>query len=316
MLNKLNPKFLERLNLIYTKEELEIVKSSFLLLNKKTTFRVNTLKSSNEEIENILKENNIAFEKVWFLSNWYVLVWSKEKDLWNLDIYKNWNIYLQWLTSQIPVEIIDLEPWFNVLDLTSAPWSKTSQISAKLQNTWKIFANELSSVRREKLKYTIEKQWCKNVEIIWKDATKKVIEKDMFFDVILLDAPCSSEWKINLNKEKIWNNWTLGNISRNYKIQKEILKNNISLLKQWWQLIYSTCTLAPEENEAIVHFLLCNYKDLEIVDINLNFLNDFRFKAWITRFWDVVYKKDVSKSLRILPSESTEWFFVAKFKKI
>jgi 16S rRNA C967 or C1407 C5-methylase (RsmB/RsmF family) len=142
-----------------------------------------------------------------------------------------------------------------------------------------------------------------------------VYEFDDYFDVILLDAPCSSEWRINLNIEKIWNNWTMWNITRNYKVQKEILKNNISLLKSGWELIYSTCTLAPEENEAVVHFLLCNYKDLEIVDITSRFGDDFRFKNWIKSFWEVVFKRDVEKSIRALPSEITEGFFVAKFRK-
>lgn len=316
MLNKLPEKFLERLSLIYTKEELEIIEKWFLNISKHTTFRVNTLKSTNLEIEKVLRENKIEFEKIDFLENGYKLVKDKESILWNLDIYKEWKIYLQWITSQLPVSIFDFNAWDKVLDLTASPGAKTSQISAKLNNSWKIIANELSKVRLEKLKYTINKQGCKNVTFLNKNATQKVFEIYNYFDKILLDAPCSSEWRINLNNDKIWSNWTIWNIKRNYNIQKEILKNNISLLKIGWELVYSTCTLAPEENEAVVHFLLCNYPFLEILDISSQFENNKIFKKWIKKFWEVVYKKDVEKSLRILPSIDTEWFFVAKFKRL
>ena len=77
--------------------------------------------------------------------------------------------------------------------------------------------------------------------------------------------------------------------------------------------MYSTCTLAPEENEAVVHMLLSLYPELEMQVINIDNKN---VKQWITGFWKHVYRKDVTKSIRILPSEETEGFFIAKFKKV
>ena len=85
------------------------------------------------------------------------------------------------------------------------------------------------------------------------------------------------------------------------------------MLKVWWTLMYSTCTLAPEENEAVVHMILSLYPSLEIQEIDIDNKN---IKKWILWFWKHVYRKDVAKSIRILPSEETEWFFIAKFKKI
>ena len=86
------------------------------------------------------------------------------------------------------------------------------------------------------------------------------------------------------------------------------------MLKSWWELIYSTCTLAPEENEAIVHFILSNFKELGIVDITKK-LAIKNSKPWITKFWDVVYRKEVANSLRVLPNRDMEGFFIAKFVK-
>jgi 16S rRNA (cytosine1407-C5)-methyltransferase len=85
----------------------------------------------------------------------------------------------------------------------------------------------------------------------------------------------------------------------------------ISLLKKWWVFIYSTCTLSPEENEDIVEYIL-GFEWMRLNNIDL----DFEFKRdWIKEYKDKKYSFDNTKIIRILPSELSEWFFVAKFKK-
>ncbi len=311
---KLDPRFLERINQIYSKPDLEIVKSGFETKKRNTTFRVNTIKSSNENEEKYLNSLWISFEKIGFLSNAYkinALNWYRVA---NLRWFISWEFYLQWITSQIPVELMDINEWMTVLDVSAAPGWKTSQICSKLNNTWKVVANELNTIRREKLKATIKKQWCTNVEIIWIDARelwKKY--KNETFDSILFDAPCSAEWRINLNEEKIWPSWDEENIKKNAKLQKEILDFIIPLLKKWGELIYSTCTLAPEENEEIVDYILSNFKDFEVQKISLDYMFS---RPWITKFNWKKYNSEITNCLRILPNIESEWFFVAKFKKI
>ena len=315
MLEKLPKQLVDRLKSIYSKDELEIIHSWFSCEKRKTSFRVNTLKTTCEEIEWILDTQNLEYEKSPFLKNGYILLHGVEKDLWDLDIFTDWKIYLQSLSSQIPVDILDLNQWENILDITAAPGGKTSQASAYLNNTWKIIANDNNQIRIDKLKFTLERQWCKNVEVIKSDARN--IWKDYedfteYFDHIIADVPCSAEWKINIHREKsywFWNEWI---IKKNYKLQKQIIKSIIPLLKQGWSLVYSTCTLAPEENEAMVHMILSNYPELEIQDIQLDYQNT---KPWILKFWKQCFRKEVSKSMRILPTDETEWFFVAIFKK-
>ena len=323
MKNKLPKELMDRLSEIYNNEELEIINKWFNTLKRKPSFRINTIKSNTKEILNILIENNLEVEKVNFLKNWYILLNGTEKDLWELDIYKKWKIYMQSISSQLPVDLLDLNDFDKVLDITAAPWWKTSQASALLKNTWEVIANDNNSIRIDKLNYTLNKQWCKNVKVIKTDArliNEKNIDEDSesmmynnYFNHIIADLPCSAEWKINLNKEKTYWYWNLGVIKRNFKLQKEILKSIIPMLKTWWTLMYSTCTLAPEENEAVVHMILSLYPELEILDINL----DYKYsKKWLKWFWKHVYRKDVQKTIRIIPSEETEWFFIAKFKKI
>ncbi len=327
MINKLPKDFLDKLNQIYNKTELETIFKWFQVIKRKVTFRVNTLKSTNKEIEDYLNNIWFLFKKINYLDNWYILLEKQEKDIWDLDIFKEWKIYLQWITSQFIGQILtnDLNNFKNkelkVLDLTASPWWKITHIWALTRDKKELYANDLTSIRIDKLKYLTNKLWFENINIIKNDARKL---KDIFpqnsFDIIIADLPCSAEWRINLNKEKSYfflNNKDIN--KKNYKLQKEILENNIELLKEWWILIYSTCTLDPLENEGIVHFLLSNNKNLKLEDISSFFdykeLENIK-KSWIKSYSKYIFKNDITKTLRLLPSENTEWFFIAKFKKV
>jgi len=323
MKNKLPKELIERLEEIYSKDELKTIEEWFNCNHRKTSFRINTLKSNTKDVLKALKEASLEVEKVKFLKNWYILLNWEEKDLWELDIYKKWHIYMQSISSQLPVDLLDIEDFNKILDITAAPGWKTSQASALLKNTWEIIANDNNQIRIDKLNFTLNKQGCKNVKVIKTDArliAEKNIDEDWesklyknYFNHIIADLPCSAEWKINLNKEKTYWFWNLWVVKRNFKLQKDILKSILPMLRVGWTLMYSTCTLAPEENEAVVHMLLSLYPELELQDINIDYKNT---KKWLKWFWKHVYRKDVQKSIRILPSEETEWFFVAKFKKI
>lgn len=312
----LNKEFINKLEQIYSNDDLKIIENWFSVEKRKTTFRVNTLKTTNEQIEKTLKENNIAFKKVDFLKNAYILEDSKESDLWELDIFKNGHIYLQSISSQIPVEILNINENDRILDITAAPGWKTSQASAIMKNTWEIIANDNNAIRIDKLKFTINRQGCTNVEVVKNDARNiwknnpKYID---YFDKIIADLPCSAEWKFNLNNEKSYAYWSQDIVNKNYKLQKEIIQNTIELLKNNWELVYSTCTISPEENEAIVHMILWNYPEMKLEEIKLGYKYE---RKWINKINDKVYRKEVEKTIRILPSEESEWFFIAKFKKI
>lgn len=311
---ELDKRFWQRMENIYPSIDIDIIKKWFNSKKRKVSFRINRLKTDWDDVLDVLKEIWLSYSKVDYLDDAYILDNWTEKDLWDLSIFKDWKIYLQSIASQIPVNFLDLKNGDNVLDVTAAPWSKTSQIASILDNSWEIIANDNNAIRIDKLKFTLERQWVKNTKVIKTDATKlSLIYKEYSFDKIVADLPCSAEWRINLNNEKSYSFWNEANIKRNYIVQKEILKNIVNLLKVGWILVYSTCTIAPEENEAIVHFLLSNFKCLEIEPITL----DYKYiRKWVTKFWDKVYNKKVENSLRCLPSEDTEWFFVAKFRKI
>lgn len=307
--------FLENLKKIYSPSDIKILKSGFSCVKRNITIRVNPLKSSNEEIEKYLKDNFIKFEKVSFLPNGYILFDIEEKDLWDKDIFLSGKIYLQSLSSQIPVNLLDINSEDRILDLAASPWWKTSQAAAILNNTWEIVALDNNQIRIDKLNFTLKRQWVKNVNVIKKDSRKLIDENPeyiWYFDKIIADVPCSAEGKFCETKEKSFWFWNENIVKKNAKLQKEIMKSVIPLLKNWWEIVYSTCTLSPLENEDIVHMLLCNFPELELIDININFEY---LRDWILKYDNKCFKKEIIKSKRILPSEISEGFFIAKFKK-
>lgn len=312
-MKKIPQKFWERIKEFYSPQEIEIIKNWFATNKRKVSFRVNTLKSNPAEIESILEQNNIDFIKVDGLKNAYQLVKDEERVLWNLDIFQDGKIYLQSLSSQIPVHFLDLKKWDTVLDITAAPGSKTSQIAEYLENTWEVFANDNNAIRIEKLKFTLTRQWVNNTKVIKNDARKlNEVFKHETFDAILADLPCSAEWRMLDNNEKSFWFWSEENITKNATLQKEILKNTISLLKKWWNLVYSTCTIAPEENEEIVEFILQNFPEMSLIPIQIE-SSETRWS--IQNFNGKKYQIWEKSTIRCLPSEKMEWFYIAKFRK-
>lgn len=304
---------------ILPKEKWESFKNSLSLERRPVSFRVNTLRSDSSEIEKVLEENNINYISLPFWDASYILEnHHSERDLWNLDIYKEGKIYIQGISSQFPACYFERSDTpKNILDACAAPGWKTSQLSARFPDS-QIWAFEPNPIRYKKLCHNLEKQWCSNVTVIQDSAQniQKHISKEDFFDFILVDAPCSGEWAINIHNDAFLESWDMWHIKRNYKRQKSICSSLIPYLKGWGEMIYSTCTLAPEENEAVVHFLLC--QDFKLSLKNIDFLenNYINFSPALKTFEKYHFKKEISeRCLRVIPSEYSEWFFIAKMQK-
>ncbi len=326
-MKKILPKeLIEKLEEIYSKEELKIIESGFKNEKRKTTFRINTLKAHPEKTIENLAENGLKISKIDYLENVYTLDEWTEKDLWNTWAFKAWYIYMQGISSMIPALLFsnDFNEGTKLLDVTAAPWSKTSQLSAIMKNEGQIIACDNNQIRIEKLNFTLKRQGCTNVSVVKKNAVNlsKELEHQFeaspieYFDKMLFDAPCSAEWRMNLNIEKTYAFWNSSIPKKNYKLQKQILQNILPMLKIGWELIYSTCTLSPEENEGIVHFVLSLFPDMEIVNITDNgIFKNLKVKPWIKKYSKFIYRNEMEQTLRILPTAKYEGFFVAKFRK-
>ena len=174
--------FVEKLNKQYGEE---ISKEIIEGLSKKryTTFRVNSIKASNEEVEEVLNKNGINFEKVEWTKDAYVLKDNKESDIEALDIYKDGKIYLQSLSSMLPPIILEPQEGKDILDMAAAPGGKTTQMAALSNNKAHITACEMNNIRIEKLKYNVEKQGATCVYVMQKDSRQ--IDDFFSFDQIL-----------------------------------------------------------------------------------------------------------------------------------
>lgn len=223
--------------------------------------------------------------------------------------------YIQELASMLPVLVLKPEKNQLILDLCAAPGSKTTQISALMENTGTIIANEVSLGRLRVLATNLERCGVSNAIITKKEGSaicRRFERQNIQFDKILLDAPCSGEGTIR-STPKTPVMWNINTVNLLSGMQKNLVSSAISVLKKRGELVYSTCTHAPEENEEIVDFILKNFKDMKIEKILL----PIQSKQGIPSWQDKEYLEDVKFACRVYPHVSnTEGFFVAKFKKI
>ena len=295
------PKFLiEMLNKQYGKEITSKILEGYSK-KRMVTFRVNTLKTSIEKVEKVLKNNNIEFEKVSWSDVAYIVKNVREDTLKELEIYKNGEIYLQSLSSMLPPIVLEPKENTDILDMCAAPGGKTTQLASLTNNNANITACELNKIRIEKLKYNIEKQGATSVYIMQEDSRR--INDFFSFDNILLDAPCSGSGTLNVEDVNLEKTFTEKLIEKSQKAQLELLSKAIKILKQGQEMVYSTCSILNVENEEIVSKILKNNK-VEIVPI------EFEGKEELT-----LLPTKIDGTLCVMPTEFYEGFFIAKIRK-
>ncbi len=285
------------------------------------SFRVNNLKSSRDEVREELEKASLPYQEYTFPRSlqtplppfsggrdWDAFYMNKEHEYalrW-LEIYKTGKIYVQSLPSMIPALCLDLQADQKILDMAAAPGSKTTQIASMLDWKCSITALEKFGVRLEKLVHTIKAQGAENmIEVIKIDATELVTyySKDekgnkgvKMFDRILLDAPCSSDGRINLQDEKTYK-WYSGEKSHSKStIQYEMLEQARKMLKDGWKIVYSTCSVSRRENEDVVQKFLTKHPEFTLLPCPVS--PDYTLETNMNRWY---------------PSETMEGFFVVIF---
>ena len=295
---KLPKFFIDKLENQYGKETAkEIIKGYSVKRN--VTFRVNTLKSSVEKIEEILKLKKIEYKKVAWSDEAFIIENARENEIQTLDIYKNGEIYLQSLSSMLPPIILEPKEGKDILDMAAAPGGKTTQMAALSNNKAHITACEMNTIRAERLKYNIEKQGANSVYVMQKDSRK--LDDFFSFDQILLDSPCSGSGTFEIDSDV---HITEKFIEKITKTQGELLNKAIKILKKDSEMVYSTCSILYEENEKNIERLL-NKGIIEIIPIHIEKQDNMP-----------ILESKLEGTLLIKPNELYEGFFVAKIKKI
>ena len=271
------------------------------LAKRKTTLRINTIKSNIEEIKQKLDAKKIEYEEVKWSKEAIIINNEDEKAIQKMDIYTNGEIYMQSLSSMLPPIILEPKEGTDILDMAAAPGGKTTQIAALTNNKAHITACEKNKIREERLKYNIDKQGASCVFIMQKDA--RFIDDFFSFDQILLDAPCSGSGTLDFNDNNIEKYFSKQLIDRSSSVQKTLLSKAIKLLKPGHEMVYSTCSILSCENEDIIVHSIKN-ENVEIVPIHFEGMEELP-----------LLPTKIHGTLCVCPTDLYEGFFVAKIIK-
>ncbi|MBD3303866.1 NOL1/NOP2/sun family putative RNA methylase [Candidatus Woesearchaeota archaeon] len=299
------PKFVERYSELTDWEEFKKYTLCFL----RKSIRVNTLKKPISEIKKRLSSNWEIKEIPWCKEGLFVEHKEGRLDAGNTVEHALGYYYVQEAASMIPPIVLDPKPGEIVLDVCAAPGSKSSQIAQYMQNKGVLIANDVVGQRLAALGINLQRCGVSNT-VVTQMKGERI--KGYSFDKVLLDAPCSGTGTIrkSIKTIKWWNPKTVTSIAG---MQKRLILNSFDLLKKDGVMVYSTCSLEPEENEGVVDYLLRNREDAELVEINL----DINRGSPVLEFEKTKYNPSIKKCLRLWPQDNdTEGFFVAKIKKI
>lgn len=281
----------------YTEKEVNKILEGYQT-KRETTLRVNTLKATVEEIKQILQSKKIEFEQMPWYPEAFVLRNIQETEIEKWEIYEQGKVYLQSLSSMLPVLLLEPKKNVDILDMAAAPGGKTTQLAALTQNTANITACEMNKMRAERLKYNIEKQGASSVYVMVTDSRK--LDSYFSFDQILLDAPCSGSGTITVGERRKFTKEWLEKINHT---QFTLLQKAISLLKPGGTMVYSTCSILSCENEEIVKKVLKPGKiELEPLPIENLPIPQLPTK--------------LSGTITICPNNLWEGFFVATLRKL
>ncbi|MBM3308774.1 MAG: RsmB/NOP family class I SAM-dependent RNA methyltransferase [Candidatus Altiarchaeales archaeon] len=272
------------------------------------SIRVNALKTTKDELAAGLRGQNFALTQVpWSEAGF----WVEGKGLSETLEYFLGHYYIQEASSLIPPEILRPTSQDVVLDVCAAPGGKTTHLSALMENQGCILANEIDFKRRAALRFNLSKYGVLNVAITSMDFAGK-IECKTKFSKILLDAPCSCEGQFRKNPKAL-EQWSLNKILRHSGLQKKLITNAIELLDTKGVLIYSTCTLAPEENEEVIDHILSKHGNIKIEPLGKQ---AFKYRSGVAEWGGKKYSPEVKNCARIYPQDNdTEGFFIARIRK-
>ncbi|PSP28585.1 SAM-dependent methyltransferase [Halobacteriales archaeon QH_2_65_14] len=228
----------------------------------------------------------------------------------------NWPYVQGWLHGQeevsaLPAEVLDPQPGERVWDACAAPGSKTTQLAALMDDTGLVVATDSNLGRISALRSNTERLGVTDVAVTVEDARNHSLKPfgGEPYDRTLVDAPCSCEGTIRKNPDAL-ERWSLDHVEGIAGTQKGILKRAVEATREGGTVVYSTCTFAPEENEAVLDFVLgerpCR---LVAFDVPLD------STPGITEWQGESFDESVTRAKRIYPHHNdTGGFFCAKLE--
>ncbi|SDK43013.1 16S rRNA (cytosine(967)-C(5))-methyltransferase RsmB [Natronincola ferrireducens] len=267
----------------------------------KLYIRVNTLKTTVEDVIELLQQQEIKAEKNPYLSEALVIE-GGFSDLEALDAYKKGLIHIQDFSSMLVARILDPKEGEFIIDVCSAPGGKTTHIAQLMKNKGQVLARDIYDHKLKLIKNNAKRLGIKIIKtekFNGKDLDHGLIEKA---DKVLVDAPCSGLGIIR-RKPEIKYRKEADDIKIITELQLKILINASKYVKPGGELLYSTCTIDPNENNGVVERFLKENPRYQLIDIN-------------QQYPLILPGEYQEKMIQLYPNlHGTDGFFIAKLKK-
>ncbi len=226
------------------------------------TLRVNRLKTNKDEFQQLLKSVDLSFNKGRFFENFIKL--NKLTNIQDWNYFAKGYFSIQDESTAISCEALGIDQNMRVLDLCAAPGGKTAYLAELMKNTGELVALDKFESRLKILNANLNRLGVTNTKSIVIDALE--YEDEQLFDRVLLDAPCSGLGTLTKKPDIKWKRDLL-DIRKLAKTQYTLLEKAASLVKPGGYVVYSTCTIEPEENFEVVKQFLENHGNFELMDL-------------------------------------------------
>ena len=274
-----------------------------------SAIRVNTLKIQPGELRNRLENKGFELQTIEWISYGFEVL-KETYNLGSLHEYLQGYFYLQNVASMLPAIILDPKPGETVIDMCAAPGGKATHMAQIMNNKGSLILIERNSKRIPALEINLRRMGVLNSILLNLDAIN-LQKLNIEADGILLDAPCTGEGLIRQDKSRKKSK-TQKDIEKLAGIQKKLLNSGLKVLKPGGTLLYSTCSIAPEENEFVINDVLQDRLEYSIIPLN----NRYGVSG-LTRVLGKVLRKDLKLSQRLYPHiHNTIGFFICLIKKI
>ncbi|KAH9951876.1 NOL1/NOP2/sun family RNA met [Amylocystis lapponica] len=276
------------------------------------TIRTNTLRTRRRDLVQILINRGVNLEPIGKWTNVGLQVFESSVPIGATPEYLAGHYMLQAASSFLPVIALAPQPNERVLDMASAPGGKTTHMAALMENTGIVFANDANKARTKSLTANVHRLGCKNVVVCSYDGREfpKVMGG---FDRVLLDAPCSGTGVISKDAS-VKTNKSERDFALLSHLQKQLILCAIDSVtpdsKTGGYLVYSTCSVTVDENEAVVDYALRKRPNVRLVDAGLEF-----GRPGYTSYRGKTFSDKLSLTRRFYPHvHNMDGFYVAKFK--
>jgi 16S rRNA (cytosine1407-C5)-methyltransferase len=276
--------------------------------------RLNTIKKDPGYLKKILDQNGQSYEIIPFIHDRSGLIIKKDMlPLSHTLSFFTGDFQYQGISSQLPVILLDIKKGEKVLDMCAAPGSKSTQLAAVMENTGELVLNDISRSRLQALNANMQRSGATNYYITKLRGETTGSYFYQYFDKVLVDAPCSASGTLATHPEvSRW--WSMNKLDKITAIQYDLLVSAIKSLKINGQLVYSTCSVSPEENELVIQKIMKNYP-VEIVEADDSLTGPFN--SGIEHYKDKKLSPHLKRAIRIWPHKHRcEGFFAIKLRKM